>query len=110
MKLASYWLCIVALAAAAASIAVSSGQAQPILPVQTTAPGISTPAPAPPLDTAVPNPTSTSTVSPPSATIPLDAPHQETLEECMSFWDAGTHMSKTEWRRTCQRTLNGQIF
>lgn len=31
----------------------------------------------------------------------------ETLASCMSFWEPATHMSKQEWRRTCQRTLNG---
>jgi hypothetical protein len=24
----------------------------------------------------------------------------------MGFWDKGTHMSKQEWRRSCERTLN----
>ena len=26
-----------------------------------------------------------------------------TLQDCMNFWDSGTHMSKSEWRVTCQR-------
>jgi len=30
----------------------------------------------------------------------------ETLADCMGFWDQGTHMSKTEWRTACVRTLN----
>lgn len=30
-----------------------------------------------------------------------------TLASCMSFWDSATHMSKSEWRDTCVRTLNG---
>jgi hypothetical protein len=25
----------------------------------------------------------------------------------MAFWDSNTHMSKPEWRETCQRTLQG---
>jgi hypothetical protein len=28
-----------------------------------------------------------------------------TLDECMKVWDATTHMTKEEWRRTCERTL-----
>jgi hypothetical protein len=30
----------------------------------------------------------------------------ESLEACMGFWDSGTHMTRAEWRRACQRTLN----
>jgi hypothetical protein len=26
-----------------------------------------------------------------------------TLQDCMNFWDSGTHMSKAEWRTACQR-------
>jgi hypothetical protein len=25
----------------------------------------------------------------------------------MGYWDSSTHMSKSEWRIACQRTLNG---
>lgn len=28
-----------------------------------------------------------------------------TLESCMQVWEPATHMSKDEWRRTCERTL-----
>jgi hypothetical protein len=28
-----------------------------------------------------------------------------TLQECMALWDAGTHMSKTEWKAACKRTM-----
>ena len=28
-----------------------------------------------------------------------------TLQECMALWDAGTHMSKMEWRAACKRTM-----
>jgi hypothetical protein len=27
----------------------------------------------------------------------------EPIEECMKRWDADTHMSKEDWRRTCER-------
>jgi hypothetical protein len=29
----------------------------------------------------------------------------KTLEDCMSFWDRGTHMTKAEWRAACKRTI-----
>jgi hypothetical protein len=28
------------------------------------------------------------------------------LADCMGFWDRGPHMSKQEWRASCQRTLH----
>jgi hypothetical protein len=33
--------------------------------------------------------------------------HKDTLKDCLSYWDAGTHMSKPEWFAACQRTQNG---
>lgn len=30
---------------------------------------------------------------------------QKDVEECMKLWDAGTHMTKREWRVTCERSL-----
>ena len=30
----------------------------------------------------------------------------KTLADCMGFWDKDTHMTKTEWRAACQRTMN----
>ena len=29
----------------------------------------------------------------------------KSLADCMGFWDKATHMSKTEWRAACQRTM-----
>jgi hypothetical protein len=29
----------------------------------------------------------------------------KTLEDCMTFWDRGTHMTKSEWRAACKRTI-----
>ena len=26
----------------------------------------------------------------------------QSLENCMAMWDSGTHMTKSEWRRTCE--------
>jgi hypothetical protein len=28
------------------------------------------------------------------------------IAECMAVWDAGTHMTKQEWRATCERSLS----
>jgi hypothetical protein len=28
------------------------------------------------------------------------------LEDCMAIWDRGTHMTKREWRRTCNTQLD----
>jgi hypothetical protein len=30
-----------------------------------------------------------------------------TFADCMAIWEPATHMSKSEWRTTCVRTLNG---
>src|SRR5262245_43526722 len=30
----------------------------------------------------------------------------DSFEACMGFWDAGTHMNKTEWAASCRRTMN----
>jgi hypothetical protein len=27
------------------------------------------------------------------------------FKDCMETWDKGTHMTKQEWRRTCERTI-----
>jgi hypothetical protein len=27
------------------------------------------------------------------------------MTDCMAIWDKGTHMTKQQWRRTCQTTL-----
>jgi hypothetical protein len=29
----------------------------------------------------------------------------KSLADCMGFWDAGTHMSKGEWRAACKRSM-----
>jgi hypothetical protein len=31
------------------------------------------------------------------------------LEQCMKDWDAATHMSKQDWRRTCQRVSQDRV-
>jgi hypothetical protein len=74
--------------AASTATMVSSGQAHSIPPAQNSAPGVSLAAPPPP---------TTHDIAEPRAYAPTD-----TL--CMSYWDPGTHMTKAEWRRTCERT------
>jgi hypothetical protein len=32
------------------------------------------------------------------------------LALCLGDWDPGTHMSKSEWRRVCERTQGGTTF
>jgi hypothetical protein len=54
--------------------------------------------------------TTTAMTAPPTAAEPdpVRGPAlRNTLDNCVAFWDAGTHMSKAEWRAACQRTVNG---
>jgi hypothetical protein len=56
-------------------------------------------------------PSTASSSTPTSASPSESAPSApggggDTLEACMGFWDSGTHMTKTEWRAACTRTLN----
>ena len=30
---------------------------------------------------------------------------EQRFKDCMETWDKGTHMTKKEWRRTCERTV-----
>jgi hypothetical protein len=30
---------------------------------------------------------------------------QRDFLDCLDTWDAGTHMTKKAWRRTCERTI-----
>jgi hypothetical protein len=32
----------------------------------------------------------------------------ESLADCMGFWDRGTHMTKTEWKAACVRTMQDE--
>lgn len=36
---------------------------------------------------------------------PLATRREETLADCMKYWDKGTHMTTDEWRATCIRQL-----
>jgi hypothetical protein len=32
--------------------------------------------------------------------------HRAAIANCEAIWDRGTHMTKTEWSRTCRRVQN----
>ena len=32
------------------------------------------------------------------------------MKLCMDSWDAGTHMSKAEWKTACRRTVKGKVY
>jgi len=101
------WLFMAALAATAV-VTASSASAQPD-PVQVPVAGVGIPTPAlppaPPHAAAGNAAKAGSTAGPEDTTVP--ATHRETLDDCMGYWDAETHMSMTEWRVACRRTLNG---
>jgi len=31
---------------------------------------------------------------------------EKRFEDCMATWDTGTHMTKSQWRRTCRNAFN----
>jgi hypothetical protein len=33
----------------------------------------------------------------------------EYFKQCMRDWDAGTHMTKKEWERTCRRVVDSRM-
>jgi hypothetical protein len=69
--------------------------------------GIPPPAlPAAPPDAAAGN-GATATPGAGLADTTVPPPYRETLDTCMGYWDAATHISKSEWREACRRTLNG---
>jgi hypothetical protein len=61
--------------------------------------------PVPP-EVIVPNVSPNSTSS--TDALPAPTPNRpQTMGDCLADWDAATHMSKAEWLRSCQRTVNG---
>jgi ABC-type glycerol-3-phosphate transport system substrate-binding protein len=60
---------------------------------------------------AEPAPAANSIKPPDSATtlttgsVDVDPPFAQRMKECMAIWDKGTHMTKDQWRRSCQTTL-----
>ena len=104
---------VVGVLLAIASVMASLAEAQPSPPAQSSAPGVSiSPAtsPAPQISAGTGKAEPPASGNPTDLTAPPAEARQETLADCMSFWDVGTHMSKTEWRETCKRTLNGRLF
>jgi hypothetical protein len=49
--------------------------------------------------------------TPSTATNPTEAAasggrtRERDFKDCLDTWDKGTHMTKQEWRRTCERTV-----
>lgn len=87
-------LAIVVAAISAICLSGTSQAAQTRQPSQNASPGATLP----------PNPPLASTTG---AAAELRGGQQETLAQCMSFWDASTQMSRSEWRQSCIRTRNG---
>ena len=56
------------------------------------------------LPTRVPS-SSPSSTSPSESALSAPGGGGNTLADCMKIWDRGTHMTKTEWRAACQRSL-----
>jgi hypothetical protein len=100
---------IVASLLATGAITASSGYAQHLPSLQGSPPGNGSAAASPSAPPGAPIPNAGEPDSGnPSEPLPLSS--SETLDDCMSFWDPGTHMSKSEWRQACQRTQNGRDF
>ncbi len=79
-------------------------------PMRRSAPAAPSASPLPPIQVTQPAPgfdpvTATSGGS--ARTNPTPGGGGATLPECMALWDRSTHMTRAEWRETCQRTLNG---
>jgi hypothetical protein len=112
VKQPSHWSLTAALVVAIGATMVSPGHAEASPIVENSAPGISRPAPerpTPNLDPGTPSLWSNKSGGLDQIG-PSGEARQESLADCMAFWDAGTHMSKREWQLTCQRTLNGRYF
>src|SRR5262249_55272757 len=68
-------------------------------------PGVDTQS-LPPLSTRLESSVSTATQGGSSPNL-MPGGGGSTLADCMALWDPTTHMSKVEWRQTCQRTAYG---
>jgi hypothetical protein len=91
--------------AAAVGLDPPNASVSPMPPSAIGSPGVNIPAVAP-LSSP---PTQGSSVSTGGTATPDSRPGGggDTIADCMALWDSGTHMSKSLWRQTCQRTLNG---
>jgi hypothetical protein len=102
------WLLVTGFLAATAATMVSPVSAQSVR-VQAPAAGGGIPSPAPPSAAPSAEPGHTANAVPAAGPADTTVPptHRETLDDCMGDWDTQTHMSKSEWREACRRTLNG---
>jgi hypothetical protein len=97
------------------TIPASSLKALTTLPTPPTAP-VPTPAsvigaPEPQLgviapSSAVPIPLSTTVGSGGSSGVSLPGGGGGSLQDCLAFWDRETHMTKGEWKASCQRSIH----
>jgi Skp family chaperone for outer membrane proteins len=93
LLLASLLCAVASSAAQATSTAVpDAGAPAPSAP--------STTAPAPKLDSATAaDDLTTGTISSPKT-------REQKLQDCMAIWEPATHMTKAQWKRTCNRQLD----
>lgn len=81
-----------------------------LTPMRSSAPAAQSAAPLPPIQVTQPAPgfdPVTASTGGSARTNPTPGGGGATLPECMALWDRSTHMTRAEWRETCQRTLNG---
>lgn len=98
-------------------IRIATGRRTPRNPAPTSEPaasgGATSPATPPvgdPLAPALPTqPDGLSTLPPMSSSLPAsivpEGQERHTLANCMKLWEPATHMSRAEWKSTCQRSL-----
>jgi hypothetical protein len=113
MKIGYYASLVATLAVATTTITALSEYAHADPPLLNAVPEATIPAaasPLSPLSSTMPNVASTDIGSSIRAPVPFEGGVRETLDQCMAYWDPGTHMSKVEWRQACQRTQDGTQF
>jgi hypothetical protein len=88
--------------------AVSTVSTPPPAPVPTPASVIGAPTPQvgviAPL--SLPVPLSTTVGSGGSSGVSLPGGGGKSLQDCIAFWDRETHMTKAEWKASCQRSIH----
>jgi hypothetical protein len=82
----------------AAELAELSAKVHPA--VVSPGPAESTSTPPPPKPEPILVPTSAQAIVPPAT--PPTKNERTSMEDCVAVWEPATHMSKTEWRRTCR--------
>lgn len=95
-------------AAQAAAAAASSATAAPATTAATTKTVMPAPAAAAAAPAASPDPTQPATITSSGGSSGTNlGGGYKSLNDCVALWEPALHMSKTEWRQTCQRTSNG---